>query len=90
VLPTPPKQSAAKSGKMWTAIFSQYITDEVAFVAHAYLLGLAVFSTFVVAFGIVWESEGPLSVHVVARKLVIGGVAFEAIFTIALFVFDKE
>jgi hypothetical protein len=80
---------AAKSGKMWTAIFERYVTDQVAFVVHAYLLGFAIFSTFVVACGIVWESDAPLGVHPVARRLVIWGVAAEAIFTVALFVFDE-
>jgi hypothetical protein len=74
---------------MWTEIFERFATDQVALLVHAYLLGLAVFSTFVVAFGIIWESEGPLGVHKVAHKLVIWGVAAEAVFTIALFVFDE-
>jgi hypothetical protein len=67
--------------------FANWSTDH-ALLVHGYLLGFAVFSTAVVAAGIIWET-GPLEVGEVATKLVIWGVAAEAICTVALFVFDE-
>jgi hypothetical protein len=72
---------------MPTTNLIQLLIDH-SFVVHGYLLGLAVFSTAIVAAGIVWEN-GPSRVREVANKLVIWGVAAEALCTIALFVFDE-
>ena len=75
--------------KTMTEIFDRVVTDQVASGVHAYLIIFCVFATYVCVRGIRWESRGPLSVHSVAGKLVIWGVAIEAICTIALFVFDE-
>jgi hypothetical protein len=72
---------------MVSEVFTQWSTDH-ALLAHGYLLGFAVFSTAVVAAGIIWEN-GPLEAREVATRLVIWGVAAEAICTVALFVFDE-
>ena len=74
---------------MWTEIFSTYVTDRVALLVHGYLLTLSVVATIACVRGILWEVSGPLSIHEFARKLVIWGVAIEALCTIALFVFDE-
>jgi hypothetical protein len=74
---------------MWTKIFATYVTDRVALLVHGYLLTLSVLATVCCIRGILWEVSGPLNVHDFARKLVIWGVSFEAIFTIALFMFDE-
>lgn len=68
-------------------IFASWSTDH-ALLVHGYLLGFAVFSTAVVAAGIIWEN-GPPEVAEIATRLVIWGVAAEAICTVALFVFDE-
>ena len=67
--------------------FANWSIDHTLLV-HGYLLGFAVFSTAVVAAGIIWEN-GPFEVREVATKLVIWGVAAEALCTVALFVFDE-
>lgn len=73
-----------------TAIFAKLVTDQVASVVHLYLLALSVFATVCCIKGILWEVGGPLKIHEFARKLVIFGVTFEALFTIALFWFDER
>ncbi len=74
---------------MWTNIFAAYVTDRIALLVHGYLLTLSVLATVCCIRGILWEVSGPLNVHDFARKLVIWGVSFEAIFTIALLMFDE-
>jgi hypothetical protein len=83
------KPSAAATGKRVTAIFAKFVTDQVSLVVHVYLLTFSVLAAYVCVRGIRWESKGPLSVHSVAARLVIWGVAIEALCTIALFVFDE-
>jgi hypothetical protein len=57
---------------------------------HFILLSVSVLSSFAVAAGIILESpKYPESLHGIANKLVIGGVAIEALCTIGLFVFDE-
>jgi hypothetical protein len=73
---------------MWATLFQKYVTDDVATAVHLWLLGLAVFSTFVVAKGIIWE-HGSLEVREIADKLVIWGVIAEAACTVLLFIFDE-
>jgi hypothetical protein len=74
---------------MVDTIFASWFIDH-SLMVHGYLLALDVFATVVVVWGILWESDGPLNVHSIARKLVIWGVAAEAIITIAIFVFDER
>lgn len=71
-----------------TAFFQRYVTDDVALFVHVLLISIAVFSTYVVAKGIIWE-HGPLEVRHVADKLVVWGVIAEAVCTVLLFVFDE-
>jgi hypothetical protein len=57
---------------------------------HIILLGVTVLASFAVAAGILLESpKYSEALHGLASKLVIGGVAIEAICTISLFVFDE-
>jgi hypothetical protein len=57
---------------------------------HVILLSVTVLASFAVAAGIVFESpKYSESIHRVATRLVIGGVAVEAVCTIFLFVFDE-
>lgn len=60
-----------------------------ALLIHGYLLLVAVFSTWIVAKGILFE-HGPLDVRDIADKLVVWGVIAEAVCTIALFVVDES
>jgi len=83
------KLSAINTGKRVTVIFDKFVTDQVALVVHLYLLSLSVLSAIVCVIGIRWEAKGPLNVHTVAARLVIGGVAIESLCTICLFVFDE-
>jgi hypothetical protein len=83
------RPSIAMTGDAWTAIFEKYVTDEGVFKAHVWLLGLAVFSTFAVQRGIVWENSGARSLHEIAGKFVVWGVVAEAVCTIILFAFDE-
>jgi hypothetical protein len=59
-------------------------------VAHGYLLLLDAFATIVVVKGILWETKGPRSVHDVAHRLVVWGVAAETLIILALFWFDER
>ncbi len=73
---------------MWTEIFARFVTDQVAFVVHAYLLGGDVLATIVIGAGIVWEHGSP-DVRKVADRLVIWGVVAETLCSVALFTFDE-
>ena len=57
---------------------------------HVILLSVTVLASFAVAAGIIFESpKYSESIHRAATRLVIGGVAVEAVCTIFLFVFDE-
>ena len=57
---------------------------------HIILLSVTVLASFAVAAGIIFESpKYSETIHRVATRLVIGGVAVEAVCTIFLFVFDE-
>jgi hypothetical protein len=73
---------------MWTAIFERFVTDQVAFVVHAYLLGGDVMATIVIGAGILWEHGSP-DVRKVADRLVIWGVVAETLCSVALFTVDE-
>jgi hypothetical protein len=58
---------------------------------HFWLPAVSVLASFAVAGGIIFESsEYSAPVHRVAKWLVIGGVAVEAVCTVCLFVFDER
>jgi hypothetical protein len=58
---------------------------------HFWLLSVSILASFAVAGGIIFESsEYSASTHRVAKWLVIGGVAVEAVCTVSLFVFDER
>jgi hypothetical protein len=63
------------------------IPDWAAYVIRIYLLGGDVLGTIAVGYGIVWES-GPLEVHKIAHKLVVGGIIVETACSVLLFAFD--
>jgi hypothetical protein len=63
------------------------IPDWAAYVIRIYLLGGDVLEPIAVGYGIVWES-GPLEVHKIAHKLVVGGIIVETACSVLLFAFD--
>jgi len=73
---------------MWTMMFVKFVTDQVEFVAHVYLLAGDVLATIAVGAGILWE-HGPPTVKKVANGLIIWGVVTETLCSIALFTFDE-
>jgi hypothetical protein len=82
------RPAAAKTGEMWTEIFTRFVTDQVALVVHVYLLAGDVLATIAVGAGIVLE-HGPADVRQVANRLVIWGVVAETLCSLALFTFDE-
>jgi len=75
---------------MWDRIFNTFVTPDVAFFIHVYLLDGDVLATIAVGFGIVWESaEYPTSMHLIARQLVLWSVITETVCSVALFTFDE-
>lgn len=70
---------------------SAFLSGELEpFWPHFVLLSVSIVSSFAVAAGIILESpKYSESIHRIANKLVIGGVAVEALCTIGLFVFDE-
>jgi hypothetical protein len=58
---------------------------------HLVLISLSIIAGFAVGAGIIYEQPAyPPSMHRVATRLVIGGIAVESLCTVSLFVFDER